>query len=209
MRKRQFSSKVLKKIPELSCVNGYFYTLPVEHVLSGFLCEAKSSWDEIHQFTFPFFDRAGFLHLTYSCCISSIDYSNVPKNDLADEFVARIQPLISKAYEASSLEGFIAFLDQDDKNKSRVHPSRRTAIGYGYALLGDKDKAIAALDIAVNDHLVKLDQKVHLDCLLILTYLCNNQMIEAQKLLCDWEAETRNWLKVSTMRDSMALKVKG
>jgi len=39
MRKAQFIKKVLSKKPEFLNSDTFFFVSPVEHVLSGFLCE--------------------------------------------------------------------------------------------------------------------------------------------------------------------------
>jgi hypothetical protein len=196
---KQFVNKVLDNILELSCVDGHFYVSPVEHVLSGFVCNFKPSLVEVRQFVFPLFDRKGFLHLTYSRPALKpprhlIHLDDLKRNNIIDEFVDLIKPLMSKAYEALSLDGVVSFLAEDDKEGGRTHPLRVVGVGYAYTLLGHEEQAILALEAAAGNDFVKLDRNVYADCLMVLDFVKNGEISNAQGLLMEWEGVTKKWL---------------
>ena len=202
MQKKQFIKSVINKVPEFSYFDGgYFYVHPVQHILSGFICEIKSSSATIWQYTFPLFDQKDFLHLTYSSHSLdwpnyNIEYESLAEKDLSDVFVDKIQPLIPKAYEALSLKGFIDFLQQGDTQKTRIPPSRRVAVGYAYIMLGEVKQALYFLELALEDDLVKLDSNIYNDCLNMLAFVKNNKMSNAQEILALRERKTKDWLKI-------------
>lgn len=197
MASKRFVANVLRAIPELSFVDGYFYVSPVKHVLSGFVCNEKPDWVEVRQYVFPLFDRKGFLHLSYSQP-ALMPPNNLlhPKkvSDYSCELIELINPLMSNPIAAASLEGAISFLNESQKIGDRIHPLRMVSIGYAYILLGEKDRGIAELEFAADNDFVKLDKSAFSDCLLVLELAKNDGLSAAQELLSKWEEVTKNWL---------------
>ncbi len=143
MKKQQFIKAVLAERPQFSNVDTFFYVSPVDHILSGFLCEMTPNGAYVWRFLYPLFDKFSCLHLTYSYRLpypdGYIDYEKVEKKELANEFVSRIDQYVDDAYNYLALEQFVAYLDTQEELLS--HEQVQKALGYTMILLGDKAKA--------------------------------------------------------------------
>jgi len=117
---RQFESIVLKGLPEdFSLVRGCFVSEPVDSILAGFIAEKIPSGVRIHRFVFPAFvdwrDHSGNrdFHLSFSNVvpwpkdvIGGEDAQTT--REVAETFLARVDPWISEMRELKDLDGFYA-----------------------------------------------------------------------------------------------------
>lgn len=188
MRKIQLIKKVLKEQSDFLNVGTFFFLKSFEHVLSGFCCEVTPRGAYIWRFVYPLFDRFDCLSLLYSQRLEYpegyIDFELVDKENLADEFLLRINKYVDDAYQHLTLDQFCGLYER--RPDLLKHERAQMAFGYSKVLLGEKDLAIKHLTEAV----IYLREPALSECKNILS-LIDSDFEGAKKEVLNLEQEMR------------------
>lgn len=144
---KKFVREVLKRLPSYEVAKGhFFFARPFEHVLAGFAWEKPPSGLYIWKFTFPIFDEANDLHLSYSERLPTgkIYVTGMGQEGaIAEEFVGRVAPYLEQTSQLRNLDRFVDYLS----GCALGNPNIRR--GYALALLlsGNEAAALQQLEL--------------------------------------------------------------
>lgn len=194
MGNTNFARIVLTKMQDFSCRENYFFLSQVEHMLSGFFCELTPQGAYLWKFIYPLFDRFKGLSLLYSERFPSpagyIDFSEISKSNLAEEFVARLKDHLDGAKRYLSIPQFCGYFVE--RPALLKHSHARMVLGYAETLMGHQDQALAHLSTAMPGL-----QKPYLnDCQMIFD-LARVDMKSAKKEILRFESEMRKQIGLS------------
>jgi len=146
---RSFAREVLKLRPRWQLAEGYFYQLPVEHLLCGFVYEKiPYSGAYLWHYAFPLYVPSDFIHLGFGDRLPH-PQGFMPRDPhrqaLAEaaEFICRIAPYEADTYSWGSLPGFLTLLES--KRGSEYLP-RTVAHALTLILLGRYGEAETPLN---------------------------------------------------------------
>ena len=203
MGKRKFASVVLKELPNLVYLDGYFMETPISHVACGFAYERPPSGTYIWKFVFPLYYRGNKLGLTFSDRLPPpqgyISGSRWNDTELATEFIRRIEPRREEVRDLGTLDGFKRYLERSGTLRS---PFARRGYALTLIMLGETEKAMHHLEILSGvTGLERGDPNFHSENQDVLRCL-SNSLESAQTLLLQWEAETRQRLGLTGTYDA-------
>ncbi|MER2492429.1 hypothetical protein [Catenovulum sediminis] len=142
MTKNKLIKSVLQSKSIFSNKETYFFLAPFGDILSGFFCEMTPRGAYVWKFVYPLFDISGQLHLSYSSRLAYpedfIDYKDVDKSKLAQEFLFRIVGHICDAYQRKSLSGFLQLCE----SRSGLLNNEVIQASYGCALILDSQNEL-------------------------------------------------------------------
>lgn len=142
-----FEVAVLSRLPGFSSTDEYFFVEPLQHVMSGFVCEKTPRGAYIWKFVFPLFDPFKTVSLSYSQRLAwpagYIDFKEVPKALLAQEFVRRIEPHAKYSKLLLSLPEFRNYLAH--RPETGRHEHLEMVLGFTCVLIGEQ--SLAALHL--------------------------------------------------------------
>jgi hypothetical protein len=198
MNNKKIKTKILSIYPDLIEIEGFYFFRDYSHVLAGFHCEFTPRGVYVSKAFYPLFDRAGFLHLSYSSRILSV--VNQPKvlsggSDIS--LPEKINSVISLNYSSMksscNLDGFNRFLSE------RVRNTGNPVIIQTYAmcliLLDQFDPAIEWLSVALSSERAEIKANFRDDCQTLLDLVEKNP-IECKLLLNSWEEDRRDELSL-------------
>ena len=191
---KKFIDEVLRLAPEFSVVDVYFYEKPVGHILCGFVCEMPPSGACIWTYALPLYDRFEFLHLTFGGRLPPpdgfIDVKGLSDKEIAEKFVARIQPYRSEASSLANLDRFAAYIETECPLKS---PTIRRGYALTLIMLDRVDEAMEQLTIVKSLSTVRENSEAERDLAALVTDLSAGIEL-AKKRLEGWELETKRAL---------------
>lgn len=145
---KNFIKHVLNLEPAFSVYDHYFFEQPVEHIISGFLCEKGSGVGYIWLFVYPLYDISNQLHLGYGYRLDypngCIDLKDMGMKDLALEFIGRIEPYRNKARNLRIVDNFIKYLEESDS--CLQNPLLRVSYAQSLILVGKQEEAMNELN---------------------------------------------------------------
>lgn len=193
MNKSQFIKKVLAGMPGFANVDTFFYLEEYEHILSGFCCELTASGAYLWKFIYPLFDKFECLSLLYSQRFPGssgfISFREVPKVQLAEEYLIRIEGQIEGAREYLSLSQFCGCFIERPALLRNEHAEM--VLGYAKVLMGQSEEALVHLRNASK----ALDGSYLADCNTIIS-MVNDDKLLAQATILGFETEMKKRLKL-------------
>lgn len=193
MNKVPFIRKILAGMPGFANVDTFFYLDEYEHILSGFCCELTASGAYLWKFVYPLFDKFECLSLLYSQRFPGasgfISFREVPKVQLAEEFLTRIEGQIEGAREYLSLPQFCGCFIERPALLRNEHAEM--VLGYAKVLIGQSEEALVHLRNASK----ALDAPYLADCNNIINLVENDNLL-ARAAILGFENEMKKRLKL-------------
>lgn len=204
MGKKKFADVVLKALPNLVLVDGYFVEIPILHIACGFSYERPPSGTYIWRFVFPLYYRTDKLGLMFSDRLprphGHIPGSRWNDSELAAEFVRRVEPFREVVRALGTLIGFKHYLEESGALRS---PFIRRGYALTLIMLGEVEEATQHLKVLRSvTGIERGHPNFHSENDEVLRCLSNG-LESAQTLLLQWEAETRQRLGLPVMTSGL------
>ena len=138
---------ILKIRPDLGDLDGYLYFKPVDHVLSGFLCETRPEGIFIVPYAFPLYTGEMRIHLGYAGQLPyPEDFVEIHKGSeaaTAADFVARLERHEARIRSLQNLDSFLRYVETE---RSLQNPWIRRGYTMTLIMLGRDTEARVHLD---------------------------------------------------------------
>ncbi len=119
MKLGKIEKDVLKEIPQLSVVDGYFYIKGTKNILRGFVYEKARSGAYIWKWYFPLYQKIDDFHLTFGDRIDRpegyIDFDDVVAKDRANVFIKLINKYLPEVSSLNEPRDFINYQEAGSK----------------------------------------------------------------------------------------------